>query len=112
MKIAIPVFDGELCEHFGQCNDFALFEVAEDRTSVISRQDVPAPSHQPGRFPEWLHEQGVTVVLAGGMGSMAQELFASHGIQVVTGADQRDPDQLVAAFLSDELSTVANFCEK
>ena len=112
MKIAMPVAEGVLCAHFGQCTHFALFDVDREQHSVLSQQNLPAPAHQPGVFPEWLAAQGVNVVVAGGMGSKARDLFADNGIEVITGASSDDPQVVVTSFLARQLVTDANFCEK
>ena len=44
------------------------------------------PPHEPGVIPRWLHEQGATTIIAGGMGMRAQQIFAENNITVVTGA--------------------------
>ncbi len=50
---------------------------------------VVPPPHEPGLLPTWLQEQGADIIIAGGMGSRAQELFLGKGIHVVTGASRR-----------------------
>jgi predicted Fe-Mo cluster-binding NifX family protein len=112
MKIAVPVSDGSLCAHFGHCAHFAVFTVDPGTRTITTRQDLPAPEHQPGLFPGWLAGRGVTTVLAGGMGSKARELFAAHDITVVTGAVADDPHRAVVDYLAETLTTSPNFCEK
>jgi ATP-binding protein involved in chromosome partitioning len=111
MRIAIPLAQGQLCAHFGHCEEFALVDVnSEERcVSGIHRQ-VPPP-HEPGVLPQWLGKQNVNIVIAGGMGSRAQTLFAENGIQVVTGATAGAPEEIVTAYLSGVLQTGANVCD-
>jgi ATP-binding protein involved in chromosome partitioning len=112
MRIALPVADGSLCQHFGHCTHFALFEVDDTQRTITSRNDQPAPRHEPGVFPTWLGEQGVTVVIAGGMGGRARDMLVQQGMEVVVGAEPGDPASAVDAFLAGNLSTSPNFCEK
>jgi len=111
MRIAIPLAQGQLCLHFGHCEEFAIVDVnsQEKRISGIHRE-VPPP-HAPGVLPQWLGQQKVNVVIAGGMGSRAQTLFAENGIQVVTGATAGGPEEIVAAYLSGTLQTGTNICD-
>jgi predicted Fe-Mo cluster-binding NifX family protein/predicted RNA-binding Zn-ribbon protein involved in translation (DUF1610 family) len=109
--IAVPVTGGILSSHFGHCEQFVLFDVEADGTSIGRRQVLTPPPHEPGTFPRWLHEQGATIIIAGGMGSRAQSLFDQNGIRVVVGAGSEDPDQLVRAFLDGSLTTGANVCD-
>ena len=111
MKIAIPVVDGQLCMHFGHCAHFAMVDVNDSTREIGTTRLLNPPPHEPGVLPRWLHEQGATVILAGGMGSRAQQLFAQNGIQVVVGCPAEPPEALVAAFLSGTLVTGTNSCD-
>ena len=111
MKIAIPIVDGQLCMHFGHCAHFALVDVDEQNKKIVAQKLVEPPPHEPGVLPKWLHDQGATVILAGGMGSRAQQLFQQNGIQVVVGCQTAQPETLVRAFLAGELVTGDNACD-
>ncbi len=111
MKIAIPTADGKLCMHFGHCEVFAVFRIDEKEKSVLSREYLTPPPHEPGILPAWLHEQGVNLIIAGGMGSRAQQLFAKNDIQVVVGAPSAAPEQLVEQYLAGTLTSGANACD-
>lgn len=110
-RIAVPVTSGVLSSHFGHCEQFVLFDVAADGKSVERRQVLTPPPHEPGTFPKWLHEQGATVIIAGGIGSRAQSLFGQNGIRVVAGAGCVEPDALVREFLAGSLATGQNVCD-
>jgi len=111
MKIAIPIVDGQLCAHFGHCAHFALVDVDEKNKKIAATKLVEPPPHEPGVLPKWLHEQGANIILAGGMGPRAQDLFKQNGIQVVVGCPPAPPEILVGAFLSGELVTGDNACD-
>ena len=111
MKIAIPVVQGKLSAHFGHCEEFALIDVDPDKKEITETRMLPSPVHQPGLLPRWLHEQGATVIIAGGMGGRAQDLFAQNGIKVITGAPSEEPEGIVKAFLSDSLQIGDNVCD-
>ena len=111
MRIAIPIVDGQLCMHFGHCAHFALVDVDETKRTIVASTLAEPPPHEPGVLPKWLHEQGANVILAGGMGSRAQQLFNQNGIQVVVGCPSEPPEALVAAYLSGKLVTGSNACD-
>jgi ATP-binding protein involved in chromosome partitioning len=111
MRIAIPLASGRLSQHFGHCERFALLDVDRETKTVLERQELEAPEHQPGLLPRWLAEKGATLIIAGGMGASAQRLFAETGIQVVTGAPVETPEALVASFLSGTMQTGGNSCD-
>ena len=81
--IAIPTAGGKLCAHFGHCEQFALVETEDGKIKGTSMQT--PPPHEPGVLPKWLHEQGVNIVLAGGLGARAKQLFEESGVKVFTG---------------------------
>ena len=72
IRIAIPTADGKLHGHFGGCSEFTLVDADPKSRTVISTQTIAAPPHKPGLYPRWLREQGVRVVIAGGMGRLSQ----------------------------------------
>jgi len=111
MKIAVPVTNGVLSSHFGHCEQFVLFDVGADGKTIGQQSVLTPPPHEPGTFPRWLHEQGATILIAGGIGSRAQSLFGQNGIQVVAGASGGAPDLLVREFLDGRLATGANICD-
>ncbi|HUU43246.1 MAG TPA: iron-sulfur cluster carrier protein MrpORP, partial [Planctomycetota bacterium] len=76
MRIAIPMADGRLAMHFGHCQEFALVDVDVEKGSITGQTAEAAPDHQPGLLPKWLAERGAEVIIAGGMGRRAQDLFA------------------------------------
>lgn len=111
MKYAVPVTKEVVSSHFGHCSHFALFAV-DEQTGVITNKDVVAsPGHEPGVLPAWLAEQGVSVVIAGGMGNRAQDLFQQNRIKVVVGAPDGDPEKIVVDFLNGSLMAGENLCD-
>jgi len=111
ITIAIPVSDGRLCSHFGHCETFAILQADRDRRVVLSRTDLQPPPHEPGVLPAWLQEQGAELVIAGGMGARAQNLFAARGIHVVVGAPVEAPERLAEAWMEGNLQTGINACD-
>ena len=110
MKIAIPLAEGKLCMHFGHCEQFAILDADEDNKKILTEEKLTPPAHEPGLLPRWLAEKGVNLVIAGGMGGRAQELFAAQNIQVVTGAPVATPEQIIEAFFADNLQLGDNTC--
>lgn len=109
--IALPLTGGRLSTHFGHCERFALFEVHERDGMLGERRELVPPPHEPGKLPAWLREQGATVIIAAGIGTRAQSLFAQHDIQVVLGATGEEPEAIVRSFLDGRLETNDNPCD-
>lgn len=111
MKIAIPIADGKLCMHFGHCEQFALIEVDDGDKTVLESSYLTPPAHEPGVLPRWLHEQGANIIIAGGMGQRAQDLFSQNDIEVVVGAPTDTPEKVVSAYLAGSLEAGRNTCD-
>ena len=109
MKFAIPLAEGKLTAHFGHCQEFALIEV-EDNEIKTKETHVPPP-HEPGVLPAWLHSLGANVIIAGGMGGRAIDLFEQNSINVIIGAPALEPEELVRSYLDNTLVTGANVCD-
>lgn len=113
MRIVIPVAGEQLCVHFGHCEKFYFFDVDPHSKKIVKIETLTAPPHQPGLLPRLLQEKGVNVVIAGGMGVRAQELFKQNGIKVIVGADpvNGSPKETVMSYLSGSLRMGTNPCE-
>ncbi|MDX9866342.1 MAG: NifB/NifX family molybdenum-iron cluster-binding protein [Kiritimatiellia bacterium] len=111
IKIAIPLAEGKLCMHFGHCERFALVDVDLVERRIVGRDDPVPPPHEPGVLPRWLAEQGVEMILAGGMGQRAQALFGEQNIRVTVGLEPDTPENLVAQYLGGALKPGANACD-
>ncbi len=111
MKIAIPVAEDKLCMHFGHCQTFALVEIDEETKSVANTENLIPPAHEPGVLPKWLHEKGADVIIAGGMGTRAQQIFEQFGVKVVVGADPDLPEKVADKWIRGVLVTGDNVCD-
>mgnify|MGYP006309442697 CR=1 FL=1 len=107
-KIAVPVVDGYLSNHFGHCQHFFIAEVDNGAIQQISEEE--PPPHAPGVIPRWLNERGVDVVLVGGIGQKALTLFQNYNIRPIIGVASAPPQELVANFLENELTEGVNQC--
>ena len=111
MRIAIPLADGKLAMHFGHCEKFALVDVDTETKTVLKKEEIVPPAHEPGVLPQWLGELKVNVILAGGMGQRAIQLFVQNGIKVVVGTSSESSEDLVTAYLNGTLETGGNVCD-
>ena len=111
MKIAIPTTKGQLCMHFGHCEQFAFVTVDPENKTVTKTEMLTPPPHEPGVLPKWVAENGGNLVIAGGMGQRAQQLFNQNQVDVLVGAGADSPENLAAAFLNGTLQTGQNVCD-
>jgi len=83
----------------------------EATKAIVKKEVIPSPGHQPGFLPAWLAEEGVSVVIASGMGSRARALFEENRIKVVVGVLGVDPEKVVLDYIKGELATGDNICD-
>ena len=110
IRIAIPASEGRLHGHFGGCPEFVFVDADTENLTVIANQTVKAPPHKPGSFPRWLREQGVQVVIAGGIGQRAIDNFAQHQIEVRTGQKDASIETVVSLYLAGLLTGSPTRC--
>jgi len=94
MKISISSDLNLVSAHFGRCPEFTLAEIEGNK--LIKTETIPNPGHAPGAIPEYLHGKGVEIVICGGIGARATQLFADYGIKVIAGASGKINDVLEA----------------
>lgn len=111
VRLAIPLAGGRLAMHFGHCEKFALLDVDAERREILGEEQADPPAHEPGALPRWLADRGADVIIAGGMGMRAQQLFAQQGITVVVGAPAETAEAIARAYLEGTLKTGENICD-
>ena len=82
-KIAIATDSGMVAQHFGRCPNYTIFDI--DGEKISNKVEIPNPGHSTGYIPKYLHEQNVNVIISGGMGRRAVDLFNQFGIQPIVG---------------------------
>ncbi|MDP8239318.1 MAG: iron-sulfur cluster carrier protein MrpORP [Candidatus Hatepunaea meridiana] len=111
LRIAVPIAQGKLCEHFGHCETFAFVDIDESSHSIKNTVNIPPPGHQPGMLPGWLKEHGTNVVVAGGMGGRAKDIFTQLGINVIIGGPCETPEVIAKSYLDGTLTAGENICD-
>lgn len=109
MKIAVASDRGQVTQHFGHCQDFKIYWAEEG--CITKSETVPNPGHRPGYLPNFLHDLGVKVIISGGMGGGAIDIFREKGISVVTGA-QGDADKAAADYARGLLESSGAVCQE
>ena len=108
MKIACPCIGTEIAQHFGHCENFYIYTV--DNGAIVNAESVANPGHRPGFLPNFLADMGCTLVIAGGMGGGAVDIFNERGCEVVLGASG-DSRAAVEAYLRGELVSTGSVCQ-
>ncbi|AEJ60986.1 Dinitrogenase iron-molybdenum cofactor biosynthesis protein [Spirochaeta thermophila DSM 6578] len=109
MRIAVPLEKGKVSSHFGGSERFCIIEVDENGNERSYEEFVPPP-HEPGAFPRWFAQQGVDVVITGGIGSRALAMFKRLGIEVRSCVPPEDPREVVRAYVEGRLPEAEEPC--
>ncbi len=109
IKIAVASEGERVAEHFGHCENFTIFEA--EQSQIVKGELIPNPGHKPGFLPEFLSDQGVDVIISGGMGSSAIDIFNEKGIEVVVGA-KGNAKAAAEAYLEGLLKSSGSVCHE
>ncbi|NLK67285.1 MAG: dinitrogenase iron-molybdenum cofactor [Campylobacteraceae bacterium] len=108
-KVAVASNDGVVAGHFGHCKEFIVFETKDGK--IIGNETVPSPGHKPGLLPNFLGDKGVNVIISGGMGQGAVNIFNERNIEVIVGASG-DAKEAVENYLNGSLKSTGSICEE
>jgi predicted Fe-Mo cluster-binding NifX family protein len=109
MKIAVASENKMVTEHFGHCESFDIFDA--ENNQIIKSESIQNPGHKPGFLPNFLNDMGVNVIISGGMGGGAVEIFNEKGIEVITGA-KGSSVSAVNNYLKGTLKSTGSVCHE
>ena len=92
--------NGEIFQHFGHTRWFALYEIKEG--AVASHRLIDAEGSGHSALGGFLKENGVDLLICGGIGGGAKNVLAAAGIELVSGVSG-SIDEAVKAFLAGRL---------
>lgn len=108
MKIAVTYDNGSVFQHFGRTESFKVYTV-EDGT-IVSSQIIGSNGTGHGALAGLLAENGIDVLICGGIGGGAQSALMDAGVELCAGA-QGDADAAVEAYLRGELTNAGATCD-
>ena len=77
MKIAVTYDNGEIFQHFGKTESFKVYEVEDNK--IVSSEVIGSNGTGHGALAGLLAEQGVNVLICGGIGGGAQTALTEAG---------------------------------
>jgi FKBP-type peptidyl-prolyl cis-trans isomerase 2/predicted Fe-Mo cluster-binding NifX family protein len=107
MKIAVTYDNGNIFQHFGKTENFKVYEVEDNK--VVSSEVIGSNGTGHGALAGLLSEQGVDVLICGGIGG-AQAALAEAGVELCSGAEG-DVDAAVEAYLNGTLTSAGATCD-
>ena len=109
IKIAVASEKDMVTEHFGHCMNFNIFEAENDW--IVKSESILNPGHRPGFLPNFLNDMGVNVIISGGMGGGAIDIFNEKGIEVIVGA-RGNAKEAAEAYLKGTLKSTVSVCHE
>ena len=108
IRIAVAKRDETISEHFGHCDGYEIFDV--EGKEITNKGFLVYPGHKPGFLPKFLAEKNVDMIISGGMGASAQELFRKNNIKVIVGMSG-NVEEAVRKYLEGEIESNNSVCE-
>ncbi len=113
MKIAVPVTStNQVDGHFGHCEFYSIYNISTDGkiteiNTIPSVQGCGCKSNIAGV----LAADGVTIMLAGGIGGGAINVLNNAGIDVIRGCEG-DAQEVVKSYISGSISDSGESCHQ
>ena len=108
MKIAVTYDNGNVFQHFGKTESFKVYEV--ENNQVVKSEVIGSNGTGHGALAGLLADQGIDVLICGGIGGGAQAALAEAGVELCSGA-KGDTDAAVEAYLKGELTSAGATCD-
>ena len=113
MKIAVPVTkENQIDGHFGHCDSYSVFTITNKKEiSDIKSVDSSEGCGCKSDIGSLLASDGVTVMLAAGIGGGAVNVLNNNGIEVIRGC-AGDATEMVKLYLSGMVEDKGSSCHK
>ena len=112
MIVAVPYLQGDVNGHFGSTQAFLVAEGVEGPEAKVERTtifEVQGMQHNHAGIAGFLKEQGVEVILAGGMGAPMQQALKMQGFELYCGVSG-PAETAVEAFLRGQIEQSDSTC--
>ena len=108
MRIAISTDGDFVSPHFGRCPHFTIADIEDNR--LVKKEVIANPGHAPGTIPQFLHQNGAEVIIAGGMGMRATGFFDELGIKAIVGISGKI-DEVIEQLIKGTLKGGESLCK-
>lgn len=99
MRIAIPTKNGEIFQHFGQSQEFTVYEVESEL--VQSKEVLSTQGIEHGGVIGFLVSHSIHLVISGKIGGGAKSALRTRRIELITGI-VGNADEILCRYLSGE----------
>ena len=111
MKIAVPIkSNNQIDGHFGHCEMYGIFTISDNgEISDFGRLQSPLGCGCKSDIASILAADGVTIMLAGGIGVGAVNILKNNGIDVIRGCSG-NADEVVRLYIQGLLKDSGSNC--
>ncbi|MBW2735169.1 MAG: NifB/NifX family molybdenum-iron cluster-binding protein [Deltaproteobacteria bacterium] len=97
--------NAQVSGHFGAAAFFTLVTIDDDGKvgDIRSEANPHAQQHTPGAVPKFIRSLNANVIIAGGMGQRAQQIFTNLGMEVRAGKSGT-VGNVIDAYLAGQLA--------
>jgi predicted Fe-Mo cluster-binding NifX family protein len=113
MKIAVPVTsENQIDGHFGHCESYGIFTITEEK-KIVNVKSVQSPQGCGCKsdIASVLAADGVSLMLAGGIGGGAINVLNNSGIEVIRGCSG-DATEVVKLYLKGLVEDSGSSCHQ
>ncbi|HEY5470861.1 MAG TPA: NifB/NifX family molybdenum-iron cluster-binding protein [Bacteroidales bacterium] len=113
MKIAVPVTkENQIDGHFGHCESYGVFTITEDKEiSNVKSVQSPQGCGCKSDIASVLAADGVSLLLAGGIGGGAINVLNNSGIEVIRGCSG-NATEVVKLYLKGMVEDSGSSCHQ
>ena len=109
MKVAIPLYRGRVAPRLAFAKEALIATVRGGK--VLEKEQIDLSSLSPLEIPRALAEQGVTVLIGGGIEPLLGRMLRAHNIEVIWGIIG-EVDDVLSLYLSNGLRVGMGPCPK
>jgi predicted Fe-Mo cluster-binding NifX family protein len=113
MKIAVPITkENQIDSHFGHCESYNVFTISDNKEITgVKNVESPQGCGCKSDIASVLASDGVTIMLAGGIGGGAINVLNNSGIEVIRGCSG-NATEVVKLFLSGSIEDSGSSCHQ
>jgi len=86
MRVAMPVENGQVNQHFGRSREFAILDVENQKVTGQKIVSAESLQHNHEGLADLLDRENVNAVILGCIGPYALQALEQKGLKVITGA--------------------------
>ena len=107
MKIAITTEEGQIFQHFGQCQLYTIYTIEDGK--ILNKVMLDSSQSGHSAMTGLLNSTDVNVVICGGIGGGAKKMLESAGITLISGIEG-SIETAINAYLSGQLTDAGSSC--